>query len=67
MEISEIGLYNYLAGKDIDLLEKNVFLKKYKKGEEIYDPSKQYTYVHKIKILYKPLNTAYYRLVYWCF
>ena len=48
MEISEIGLYNYLADKDIDLLEKNVFQKKYKKGEEIYGPSKQCTYIHEI-------------------
>ena len=48
MDISQTGLYNYLAGKDIDLLEKNVFQKEYKKGEEIYGPSEQYTYIHEI-------------------
>ena len=48
MNITEIGLYNYLANKNIARLKECVFEKEFKKGEEVYGPSKHFTHIYEI-------------------
>ena len=48
MNIKKDGLHNYLLDKQIDRLDEKVAEIEYKKGYEIYSPSKRYTAIYEI-------------------
>lgn len=48
MGITENGLYDYLAHKNMARLRESVFEKEFKKGEEVYGPSRHYTHIYEL-------------------